>query len=193
MRLPMLALLALTGCGAPDYTPVRDWASTASLALDVPELGETGSLAMQQALVTYLQAVSVLASDGVLPYRESPFSTLAITAGRDSERGGQAVAALGLLLRRANRTNAQAPQLRDNILAADPHVQALVQSLATTVGREGTDSPARRQYLFVLTQVGQGHALLKAQASSITQEEAVQRIRAAEDQLRRSAARTWPG
>ncbi|MBS7790240.1 hypothetical protein KTR66_09545 [Roseococcus sp. SDR] len=193
MRLPLLALLALTGCGAPDYTPVRDWASTASLALDEPDLGQTGSLAMQQALVTYLQAVSVLASDGVLPYRESPFSAMAITASQASERGGQAVASLGLLLRHANRTNAQAPQLRDNIVAADPHVQALVESLATTVEREGTDSPARRQYLFVLTQVGQGHALLKAQASRITQEEAVQRIRAAEDQLRRSAARSWPG
>jgi hypothetical protein len=193
MRLPLLALLALTSCGAPDYTPVRDWASTASLALDEPELGQTGSLAMQQALVTYLQAVSVLASDGVLPYRESPFSTLAITAGRDSERGGQAVAALGLLLRHANRTNAQAPQLRDNIVAADPHVQALVESLSATMQREGTENAARRQYLFVLAQVGQGHALLKAQAPRITQEEAVQRIRAAEDQLRRSAARTWPG
>jgi hypothetical protein len=193
MRLPLMALLALTGCGAPDYTPVRDWASTASLALDEPELGQTGSLAMQQALVTYLQAVAVLASDGVLPYRESPFSSMAITAGQASERGGQAVAALGVLLRHANRTNAQAPQLRDNIVAADPHVQALVESLAATLEREGTDSPARRQYLFVLGQVGLGHALLKAQAPSITQEEAVQRIRAAEDQLRRSAARSWPG
>ena len=92
----LLALLVLGGCNAPDYTPVRDWAATASLAVDFPRIaGSTvvpppgaesalpasqpdGSIvAMQEALATYLQAVATLASDGVLPYRESPFVELA--------------------------------------------------------------------------------------------------------------------
>ena len=36
-RLAVVALLALpAACNAPDYTPVRDWARTASLAADFP-------------------------------------------------------------------------------------------------------------------------------------------------------------
>jgi hypothetical protein len=49
----------------------------------------------------------------------------------------------------------------------------------------------RARYIDILTQVADGHAMLKAQARDITDEATVQRIRAAEDQLRR-ATRTLP-
>jgi hypothetical protein len=185
----------------------------------------------------YLLAIATLASDGVLPYRDDPFVELAATARAGSERGGLAVAALGTLLRRATRANAQAPDLRDNIVAADPHVQALLESLAAAVAagagaelvaREDaaagytrlaaeTRDPVARQLVLDraaqrdaelaapaaarveygrnLTRVGAGHALLKARAATITRDEAVQRIRAAQDELRRNAAsvpRGWP-
>ncbi|WP_421992056.1 hypothetical protein [Roseococcus sp.] len=153
--LVLWASLALAGCNAPDYSPVRDWASTASRAVDFPRVAggailpspgaDDGILAMQEALVTYLRAIATLASDGVLPYRESPFVELAARAALGSPMGGQAITAFGLLLRHANRTNAQAPMLRDNIQAADPHVQALVSALRNAVAhRIGDETPARQ-------------------------------------------------
>lgn len=98
------AFLALVACDAPDYTPVRDWASTASFAVDDRRMAgspqsDAAILAMQQAMSIYLLAIATLASDGVLPYRDDPFVELAATARAGSERGGQAVAALGTLLR----------------------------------------------------------------------------------------------
>lgn len=161
----LLALLVLGGCNAPDYTPVRDWAATASLAVDFPRIaGSTvvpppgaesalpapqpdGSIvAMQEALATYLQAVATLASDGVLPYRESPFVELAARVAPASPSGGHAIASLGLLLRHANRTNAQAPMLRDNIQAADPQVQVLIAALLQGVARQAeAEALSRRE------------------------------------------------
>jgi hypothetical protein len=85
---------------------------------------------MQEALVTYLAALGTLAADGVLPYPEDPFATVAARAARTSEASGQAIAELGALLRHATRSNARAPQLRDTIRAADPHVQTLTSDLA---------------------------------------------------------------
>lgn len=64
-----LPLVALIGCGPPDYTPVRDWANVAGNAAIYPELvtrpGAAPTVspaadainAMQQALATYLQAL----------------------------------------------------------------------------------------------------------------------------------------
>jgi hypothetical protein len=163
------ALLALAGCNAPDYTPVRDWAATASLAVDYPRAaggtvmpppgpvggpvaGTTPSrfldgsvLAMQEALATYFQAVATLASDGVLPYRESPFVELAAVVTPTSPSGGQAITSLGVLLRHAGRGNAQAPDLRDNIRAADPQVQALIAALQVAVARQAAEEVTARQ------------------------------------------------
>ncbi|TCH98950.1 hypothetical protein EJV46_10380 [Roseococcus sp. SYP-B2431] len=255
MRVTRLlwTLLALSGCNAPDYTPVRDWAATASLAVDHPRIAgsplagspvapppgaepaqpqprrDDSILAMQEALATYLQAVATLASDGVLPYRESPFVDLAARVTPASPSGGQAIAALGLLLRHANRTNAQAPMLRDNIRAADAPVQALISALLDAVARQAGEetqarqdaaafyagiearsddaaarqalrewagrrdgafaaqAAARAQYGEILTRVAAGHALLKGRAGRVTQEDVVQEVRIAEDQLRRAA------
>jgi len=71
-------------------------------------------------------------------------------------------------------------------------VQALVESLSTAIAVQGEDSQARRHYLFILARVGAEHALLKTSAPHIMRDAAVQQIRAAEDQLRRSAAPSWP-
>jgi hypothetical protein len=155
--LAQVAALLLLGCGAPDYSPVRDWAATATLAADyapvadgrsavpaqssVPSpviaedrrpspLTADGILAMQEALVTYLAALGTVAADGVLPYPEDPFTTVAARAARASEASGLAIAELGVLLRHASRSNARAPQLRDTIRSADPHVQTLTSDLA---------------------------------------------------------------
>jgi hypothetical protein len=163
-HLVLWVLLTLAGCSAPDYTPVRDWAATASLAVDYPRVAgstvisppgadtakpqphtDDSILAMQEALATYLQAVATLASDGVLPYRESPFVELAGRVTPVSPTGGHAITSLGVLLRHANRTNAQAPMLRDNIQAADPQVQALVSALQSAVAHRATEETMARQ------------------------------------------------
>lgn len=147
MRLACLAALALlAACNAPDYTPVRDWARTASLATGDPVLGAAmppaapdGVLAMQDALATYLSALAVMADDGVLPYPEDPFVDLAARAATADPAGGAAVAAIGGKLRHATRGNWRAPQLRDAIVDFDPAVQDLVKALAA--GAERAEPP----------------------------------------------------
>jgi hypothetical protein len=188
-----VGLLALMGgCSAPDYTPVRDWARSASIAADYPAAApaDDGVAAMQEALVVWLSALGVMADDGVLPYPEDPFLTVAPRAAAADARGGEAVAALGRTLRHATRNNLQAPALRDTIRGADPAVQALVAALSDAVGRRSPGTAADR-YRALLAQVAAGHAMLKDKAGEITGAETVQRIRAAEDQLRR-AARALP-
>jgi hypothetical protein len=194
-----VGLFALMGaCSAPDYTPVRDWARSASIAADYPAAApaDDGVAAMQEALVVWLSALGVMADDGVLPYPEDPFLTVAPRAAAVDARGGEAVAALGRTLRHATRNNLQAPALRDMIRGGDPAVQVLVAALSDAVARRAAvlalpaDTPAER-YRALLAQVGAGHALLKDKAGEITGAETVQRIRAAEDQLRR-AARALP-
>lgn len=136
----LLALLA--ACNAPDYTPVRDWARTASLVADYPLVIAPqparpgtldGALAMQEALATYLAGLGRMAEDGVLPYMEDPFVDLAARARHADPAGGDAVATIGRTLRLATRQNWAAPELRDTIVAFDPAVQALVAALAGTV------------------------------------------------------------
>jgi hypothetical protein len=178
---PGLLAALLFGCSAPDYTPVRDWARTASLAADHPaaETAQDGAAAMRQALATWLAALGRMADDGVLPYPEDPFAELAPRARQADAAGGEAVAALGALLRRATRQNWRAPQVRGAIAEADPHVQALVGALLRTAG--GTPHAA------LVERIGADHARLKARARDITDDETVAGIRAAEDRLRRAA------
>lgn len=201
-RVALLAWLLLpAACSAPDYTPVRDWARTASLAADFPtgrlpppasaDVRE-GGLAMRDALATYLTALGRMADDGVLPYPENPFVELAPQAGRAGTGGEAPVAALGAFLRLATRQNWQAPQLRDAITANDPSVQALTRALTAALARNAeADEPpaiatARAQYAGIITRIGDDHALLAARAADITDEEVVELIRAAEDRMRRS-------
>jgi hypothetical protein len=207
-----VGLLALVGaCSAPDYTPVRDWARSASIAADYPAAApaDDGVAAMQEALVVWLSALGVMADDGVLPYPEDPFLALVPRAAAVDARGAEAMAALGRTLRHATRNNLQAPALRDMIRGGDPAVQVLVAALSDAVGRRaavaevvapvaggGGGAPAAaataaERYRALLAQVAAGHALMKDKAGEITGAETVQRIRAAEDQLRR-AARALP-
>ena len=188
-RLAFLALLLPAACNAPDYTPVRDWARTASLAADFPAGRlpppasadvRVGGLAMRDALATYLTALGRMADDGVPQ------------AGRAGTGGETPVAALGAFLRLATRQNWQAPRLREAITVNDPSVQALVRSLTAALARnaEPGEPPAiataRAQYAGIITRIGEDHALLAARADDITDEEVVELIRAAEDRMRRS-------
>ncbi|MGG5890072.1 hypothetical protein ACLF3G_23340 [Falsiroseomonas sp. HC035] len=225
---------------------MRDWAGVASRAADYPPIvascfhPEYGSvtpapflgdatLAMQEALSSYLSALSTLSADGVLTHREDPFVGLAVRAGAASEAGGLAVDTLGSLLRRAEQRNARAPQLGEIIVDSDGSVQALIAAMrkavrdaATSVAEErrsiadiyraledaatdpfsrralldvgvmrdrdyATAAAARTNYGLVLARIAEGHALLKANASRLSQEETARSVRAAEDALRRAA------
>lgn len=186
------ALALLVACSAPDYTPVRDWARVASLVADhpavVPPAGTAaeaadGTLAMRDALATYLAALGRMADDGVLPYLEDPFTDLAPRAARADAAGGAAVAGIGRTLRLASRQNWQAPDLRYAAATFDPDVQSLVAALAGALERDAPGSPQAA----AIRRIGTGHALLKEEAGRITREAVVQRIRAEEDRLRRTA------
>lgn len=202
MRRPaLLAVVLLSACNAPDYTPVRDWARNASLAADFPAAqlpqptsddARAGAMAMREALAIYLMAIARLADDGVLPYPEDPFVALAVQAGRAGTGGEQPVASLGAFLRRATRQNWQAPRLREAITINDPAVQALARALVATTGPNAApDDPpavaaARAQYVAVIQRIGEDHALMAARADDITDDAVVEQIRAAEDRLRRA-------
>lgn len=184
-RRALLAVATLlAACDAPDYTPVRNWAMTASLAAEPPATPEEAGLrAMRFALITYLSSLRILADDGTLPYWQDPFLALVPAATRRDAEGGRAVGGLGAMLRHATRDSYQAPDLRTAIGEGDPFVQALVASLLRDPGLD----EAQRA---TLTRIGATHALLKAQASRITRPETVQRIQAAEQELRDT---TLPG
>lgn len=204
---PLWVLLTLSACSAPDYTPVREWAATGGLAVNLgreslrpvrvnclPDAAGAGLDAMQEALATYLSAIGVLADDGVLPHHENPFGALEARVAELDAQGATAVASLGALLRRTSRANAQAPQLRGFITQADPLVQALVVALAAAVrnqaprGEAPDEGSPRAQYARLVVRVGAAHAMLKADAAVITRDKVVQRIRAAEGELRLALA-----
>lgn len=167
LRVAAILPIILAACSPPDYTAVRDWARTAGFAADYPPAAQApgehavtrdGILAMEQALSTYLTALSTLAADGVLPYREDPFVEHAARAGRVSEDGGRAVASLGQALRRATLANAQAPQLRDTITANDAAVQALLRALSASVAALAPMEQAERR------SVAETYALMRREA-----------------------------
>jgi len=196
----VIVALAMASCSAPDYTPVREWAATASIAVDLgreacpPDANAAGLEAMQAALATYLSAIGILADDGVLPHRDDPFRETAPRAAALSAQGGAAVASLGTVLQHATRTNAQAPQLRATITRSDPMVQGLVAALGAVVREPGPDeapaseTEARARYARIIDRVGEGHTLLRTHSDNITVNEVVQRIRVAERQLRLAIA-----
>lgn len=148
----LLASLCLLGaCSAPDYSPMRDWAGTASRTADYPALVATchvrlgagavqqadwlaGTRAMQTAMSLYLSSLGTLAADGVLTHREDPLVAEAAQATVLHDAAGEAIAGLGAVLRRATRRNARAPQLGETIAEADPNLQALIAALASSIG-----------------------------------------------------------
>jgi len=182
-RRAFLAVPAvLAACSAPDYTPVRQWARAASLTADwpVPAAADDGIAAMQEALATYLSALARMADDGVLPYLENPFGDLAARAARSDAGGGAAVAAIGATLRRASRSNWQAPDIAYAIETFDPPVQALVAALAGALERRGGDAALAP----LVRRIGEGHALLRARGGRLTRATTVEAIRAEEARLR---------
>jgi hypothetical protein len=73
--------------------------------------------------------------------------------------------------------------------ARDRAARQATRDLAALRDREfATRAAAHAQYRTVLARLAEGHALLRARARHITQEETVRRVRAAEDSLRRAAA-----
>ena len=162
-RIPALIVaLLLAGCGHPDYTAVRDWGRTASFAADFPPAAtvvaapgtwarpadraqlEVGILAMQEALTLYLTSLSTWAGDGLLPYREDPLRGQAERAAPVSVPARDAIAALGEQLRKATLENSRAPEMRDAIATADPHVQVLVTALSDAVAQVERAQQAER-------------------------------------------------
>jgi hypothetical protein len=158
--LGIMWLLAACG-GTPDYSPVREWAGTASRTADYPALAATchvrpgaeaaqqatwlaATRAMQEALSLYLSGLGTMAADGVLAHREDPLVEAARQAAMLDEAGGRAVAELGAVLRRATRRNARAPALGDTIAEADPPLQALVAALSSGVRTIATAAAADR-------------------------------------------------
>lgn len=111
--------------------------------------------AMQEALTTYLAALSTLAADGVLPYPEDPFVELATRVRQVSVPGGTAVAELGALLSRLTRGNARAAQMNATIAEADGMVQSLVTALSSAIGSpEPSQTRARSDLAAYYAQLG---------------------------------------
>lgn len=101
----------------------------------VPAPQANDILLMQQVLSVYLPSLATVASDGVLPYMEDPFTGVSARLAGSNRNAGEAVATLGALLRKASRTNMQAPSTGDFIRAADPAVQSLIAALSEAVIR----------------------------------------------------------
>jgi hypothetical protein len=141
----IVALVSLTSCSPPDYTPVRDWANVAGHAAIYPELVTRPGVApavspaadainaMQQALATYLQALDTLAADGLLMIREGPLAAYAPRVAPTSPKGAEAIETLGALLRDRGRSLARAPQLRATIREADAPLQALIAAMLEAI------------------------------------------------------------
>lgn len=168
-----------------------------------------GLAAQQEALAIYLYALGVLAEEEQpLTFREDAYAALAMRAAAADAAAARAVGEIGAILRAARDANlppgaransaGQATvvedlRLRGVIHAADAPVQTLVAALsagiAATGGGEARQVEDREAYLRVLAAIGEGHAMLKARARHITQEEVARELRAQEDRLRRAAIR----
>lgn len=196
----------LFGCALPPNTALRDWARLASVLADHPSavaaadpVQRDGLLAQQQALAIYLYALSVLATEeSTLTFRPEPFAPLPSRAAAADPAAGPAVAEIGRLLAAARAANlppgararsagsatvVEDLRLRPLIRAADAPVQVLVGTLSR--GTTGLTAPEEETYRQVLAAIGQGHAMLKAQAGDIRQRETARDIMAQEDRLRR--------
>ncbi|WP_198376894.1 hypothetical protein, partial [Neoroseomonas rubea] len=134
-RFALVACLMLAACGLPPNHALRDWARTASIAVDRPSLvpaGAEDALARQAALAGWLQALAILAEEEGMPAFRPPDGT---------RPADPSFAALDAALRGAAATppnrgpmagadaQDEARRLPVAIRAADPPVQALVAAL----------------------------------------------------------------
>jgi len=200
-RVALALLLLPAACALPPNTALSDWARTAALAADRPSLlaGDEARLAVQAALVAYLQALEVLGEpERPLVFRAEAYAPLVGRAG--GGRPAAAVARIGMLLSAARAANLApdaramsahpAPLVDDQRLwrllpEADPPVQVLVEALSAPL-RAAAD-PAHAGYLALLTAIGEDHAMLASRALHTRQEALARDLRAAEDRLIRRA------
>lgn len=197
-----VALLA-AGCALPPDTALRDWARTASIAVDRPALlppEAAAAAAGQQALAVYLYALGVLAGEAQpLTFRATRYAALADAAAGSDPALAQAVAGLGAVLAAAcdagGGTDAGAcrrpsgflsvdRRLERTIPDADPHVQALLPALAGARAGART-AEGRDVYLRILRAIGEDHAMLTSRIRHIGQRAVGRDILAAEDRLLR--------
>ncbi|MBR0683305.1 hypothetical protein GXW74_22660 [Roseomonas eburnea] len=193
------------GAAPPRAAPAPDPGDEAARAR------RDGLVAQQQALAVYLYALGVLAEEEQpLTFREEPYAALAPRAAAADPAAARAVAEIGAILRAAREANlppgaransagqatvVEDHRLRSVIRAADTPVQALVAALAAGIaaappaGAERRPGADREAYLRVLAAIGEGHAMLKARARHITQEDLARELRAEEDRLIRAAYR----
>jgi hypothetical protein len=203
-RPALLAALFLAACSPPDYSPVRDWTEAASLAADyrspalatgmlsgAPTSAEGDSLrAMQEALSLHLSMLSLVASDGVIPYRTQPFAEqLARLAPADAAAQAP-MTSLGEQLAYASRAMMQAPQLGSLIKKTDPNAQALIAAMTAAADRQANLDrgnaaalAGNAQYRAVLAQIAEGLALLAERSGTLSKGESAYYIRAAEHRL----------
>jgi hypothetical protein len=205
----LLAALLLTACTAPDYSPVRDWAESASLAADyrspalatgvlsgAPSSPEGDSLrAMQEALSLHLSMLSLVASDGVIPYRTQPFADQLPRLAPADAAAQAPMTALGDQLAHASRAMMQAPQLGSLVKQTDPNAQALIAAMIAAADRQAIrdrDNAAalsgNAQYRAVLAQIAEGLALLAQRSGKLSQDESAYYIRATQHRLQLTAA-----
>jgi hypothetical protein len=189
-RLALLACLALSACGLPPNHALRDWARTASVAVDRPSLAPAGAEQRQAALAGWLQALAILAEEEGMP---------TFGPAQGSAPDDPAAATLAGVLRAAAATppnrgptagaDAQDEQRRlpVAIRAADPSVQAIITALSADMPGEGRDA-----YRRALAEIGATHAMLAARARHLRQEELARDVRQAEDGLRRIMLRLPP-
>lgn len=199
--LAALLLVLLAGCALPPNTALRDWARTASVTADRPGLmpPDDALLAQQEALASYLYALSVLARpEQRLTFDDAAFALIrARAAPAEAAIGG-----LGAVLAAARDANL-APGARANsayparvvedlrlspfVAAADQPLQALLAALREGLGAaEGADAD-RAVYLRLLAAIAEDHAMIAAQARHIEAREVARQVQAAEDRLLRLA------
>lgn len=143
--LAAASFMALAGC-SPDYSGIRNWATTASqvVATADPSIpGDPAPDALRETAVAHLDALTRLAMDGLLRHESDPLAAQAAALGGDDTDDGRAVKAIGALLLRASEELWRAPQLRQMIVAGDPAFQRLVAQLQAAE-RTAAEAEAQR-------------------------------------------------
>jgi hypothetical protein len=192
----------LAGCALPKTPALPRWARSASRVADYPAVlpPAAPARATQQFLVAYLDALAPLAERGALVFDDAGIARLAA--------GNPPAEQLAALLAAARDANARPlpamigptmPQIPDDyrletvLREGDPAFQQFIEQFATAIGPQLDDpaqlAAARADYRAALHQIAEGHALLRARARHLDQEETRRMMRRQEAELLRIAAR----
>lgn len=200
--LAPLGLAGLAACALPAETALRDWALSASVAVDRPSMlaGADHLLAQQGAVAAYLYAVSVLADpEQLLTFREEAFAPLVARAGAADPAAGAAVAEIGARLRAARSGNlppgaransAGQPLVEDLrfealVRAGDAPLQVLLAGLGGPFAGAPAGADGRQAYGRLLGAVAEDHAWLAARPLRMRQRATARDMRDAESRLLR--------